>query len=114
MMTRPRSQVLIYLDLLEATMGAILIVNTGIVRTQLAGKQNADGVTRKVISNEYLLDCANYVLGGKNSTEGLKMSLSNFIEQLRPPLENFENEVETMSLRIDLEKQQNEKRQKVA
>ena len=27
-MTRPRSQVLIYLDLLEATMGAILIVNT--------------------------------------------------------------------------------------
>ena len=28
MMTRPRSQVLIYLDLLEATMGAILIVNT--------------------------------------------------------------------------------------
>ena len=50
--------------------------------------------------------------GGKN--ERLKRSLSNFIEQLRSPLEKFENEIETMSLRIDLEKNQNEKRQKVA
>ena len=50
--------------------------------------------------------------GGKN--EGLKRSLSNFIEQLTPPLQVFENEVESMSLRIDLEKNQNEKRQKIA
>ena len=54
-------------------------------------------------------------LGGKGgNNEGLKRPLSNFIEQLRSPLEKFENEVETMSLRIDLEKNQNEKRQKIA
>ena len=60
--------------------------------------------------------CGNEVmqLSGKVSAEGLKRSLSNFIEALRSPLAKFENEVETMSLRIDLEKQHDENKKNVA
>ena len=56
-------------------------------------------------------------LGGKQGSEqalGLTRSLGAFIEQLKDPLAKFESQVETMQLRIELEKSQDAKRQKTS